>query len=194
MEEWRDVKGYEGMYQISNYGRVKSLGRIDRLGQKVDEKMRNQQIDKNGYKSVMLSKDGNRKRYLVHRLVAEAFIPNPNNYPQINHKDENKINNKVNNLEWCDRKYNMNYGTRSKRQSENLKGKYVGGNHPKSKKIKCITTGETFGGIREACRKYNIHSSDVSKCCRGKLNYVGKHPITGEKLVWQYVEEVMLNG
>lgn len=124
MEEWRDIKGYEGIYQVSNLGRVKSLGN----GKKRKEKILKQQKTgrwKNYYK-VILFKNGIPKTKKIHRLVAEAFIPNPNNYPCVNHKDENPSNNFVENLEWCSYEYNNNYGTKNKRVSETLKGKNNG--------------------------------------------------------------------
>ena len=131
----------------------------------------------------------------MHRLVAIAFIPNPNNLPQVNHKDEDKSNNHVDNLEWCSRNYNINYGTRNKRCSEKMKGRkkdkstlLYGEKHQFSKKVKCITTGEVFNCMSDAERKYNIYQGDISKCCRGKLKSAGKHPATGEKLVWEYAK------
>lgn len=103
---WKDIPGYEGKYQVSNTGRVRSLnyGRTGKI------KVLKQGTKDNGYKVVVIYKNGKRKKYLVHRLVAQAFIPNPNNYPIINHKDENKTNNAVWNLEWCTYEYNVNYG------------------------------------------------------------------------------------
>lgn len=108
MERWRDIKGYEGLYQISNCGRVKSL-------KYCKEKILKSIKSSNGYLQVNLYKDGKRKYFLVHRLVATAFIYNIENYSQINHKDEIKSNNYVSNLEWCDYSYNNNYGTRNKK-------------------------------------------------------------------------------
>ena len=113
MEEWRDIEGYEGLYQISSLGRVKSFPRPTTPGGILKINKR-----KDGYCSVMLCKNGKTKRFLVHRLVAKAFIPNPNNLPMINHKNENPSKNIVDNLEWCDNKYNCNYGTLPKRKSE----------------------------------------------------------------------------
>ena len=188
MEEWKDIKGYEGLYQISNLGRVKSLSRIDSRGHKLNEKILKPKIRGYGYKAVMLSKNNIHKLYYIHRLVAEAFIPNPDNLPCVNHIDENKNNNCIENLEWCTRKYNTNYGTRSKRQSEKMKGKYTGSNHPQARKIKCITTGEIFITIKEACEKYKIKQPSITACCKGKIKSAGKHPITGEKLVWKYID------
>lgn len=120
MESWKDIEGYEGVYQVSNEGRVRSLGN----NKKRKEKTLKPQCDRLGYLTVLLYK-GKPKRLLIHRLVAKAFLPNQNDYPIINHKDENKENNFVfinedgsvdsekSNLEWCTSKYNCNYGTRN---------------------------------------------------------------------------------
>ena len=105
-EVWKDVKDYEGLYQISDKGRVKSLW----FGK---EKILKPGRDTCGYLQVNLSKNGEKKTYQVHRLVAKSFLPNPDNLSEVNHKDENKENNIVENLEFCDRKYNINYGTRT---------------------------------------------------------------------------------
>lgn len=111
MEEiWKDIEWYKGVYKISNLGRVYSVQR---------KKIKNTFIDKGGYVRVQLYYNYTQKGFLVHRLVAEAFIPNPNNYPQVNHKDENKLNNCVDNLEWCTNKYNCNFGTKPEKCREN---------------------------------------------------------------------------
>ena len=115
-EEWRDVVGYEGLYQVSNLGRVRSLDRTIPFGKftkNVKGKMLSQYLCC-GYCEISLgrAKSGKKNRQRVHRLVAEAFIPNLNNYPIINHKNEIKTDNRVENLEWCDYSYNLNYGTR----------------------------------------------------------------------------------
>ena len=196
-EEWRDIKGYEGLYQISNLGRVHSYYKRDILEPKEDK----------GYLRVGLYKNGKRKPYSIHRLVAEAFIPNPNNYPQVNHKDEDKSNNRVSNLEWCTAKYNINYGTHNKRMSESRKGsKHTedsknkisntrkekglskGSKNPKAHKVECITAGRKFNCIKEAGEYYSINTDSITKCCQGKLKSAGKHPVTGEKLVWKYID------
>lgn len=119
IEIWKDIEGYEGLYEVSSYGRVRSLQRT-RKGSYgsiriVYEKILNHKIDKDGYHTVSLSKEGKMKYIRVHRLVAQAFIPNPDNLPQVNHRDEDKSNNCVENLEWCDAKYNSNYGTAKER-------------------------------------------------------------------------------
>lgn len=124
---WKDIPGYQALYQVSNTGRVRSLN-YNRTGK---IKILKQRKDKLGYRSVFLCKDGKLKKYSVHRLVALAFIPNPNNYPIINHKDENKINNTVWNLEWCTQEYNNNYGNRNKKISKAHKGKQFTEEHRK---------------------------------------------------------------
>ena len=123
MEEiWKDIKGYEGLYQVSNLGRVKSLGRWvykEYRGKRWQgEKILKQIKNKFGYLRVYLYKNRKAKCYAIHRLVAQVFIPNPYNLPQVNHKDEDKSNNRVDNLEWCTSFYNNEYGTRKKRWYE----------------------------------------------------------------------------
>ena len=117
MEIWRDIKDYEGYYQVSNLGRVKAVERIDNKKHKRLESIKAPTKDKNGYVRISLFKNGEYKKKYVHQLVAQAFLPNPNNYTIINHKNEITDDNKVENLEWCTHKYNMNYGTRIKRQT-----------------------------------------------------------------------------
>lgn len=141
MEEiWKDIEGYEGLYQISNLGRVKSLERVvnGRWGKlKVKGCILKNYVSKSGYVVVSLAHNQNIRYKKVHRLVAEAFIENPNGYPQVNHKDEDKTNNTVwvnedgsidqekSNLEWCSPSYNLNYGTRSiKAAKSNFKKVY----------------------------------------------------------------------
>ena len=108
----KDIKGYEGIYGITSCGKVWSYRRKKFLELTPDTK---------GYLCVSLQVNGNRKTYKVHRLVAEAYIPNPENLPQVNHRDENKKNNCLQNLEWCDCKYNNNYGTRNDRLASSNK-------------------------------------------------------------------------
>ena len=107
-EIWKDINDYEGLYQVSNLGRVKSLSRKYKK-RVIQEHIVQPSIAHNGYLRVGLSKNGIRKYDSIHRLVAKAFIPNPNNYNIVNHKDCNRQNNCVDNLEWCNEKYNINY-------------------------------------------------------------------------------------
>lgn len=126
MEVWKDIiiEGFEG-YQVSNLGRVRSFDRISKgkndSQRLVKGRVLIQQKLKNGYLRVGLCDGIKMTKFLVHRLVAQAFIPNPNNLPQINHKSEVKTDNRVENLEWCDHKYNNNYGTVNERRSQRYK-------------------------------------------------------------------------
>lgn len=166
-EEWKIIDGFDGMYLISNYGRLKSLkGKEERILKPNNTKY--------GYQQVQLWKDGNLKTFQVHRLVAMSFIPNPNNYEQVNHKDEVKTNNHVENLEWCDCKYNCNYGTRNERHSgENhpLYGKF-GKDNPNAKQIIQLTLGgdyiKTWGSAIDIKRELGYHNSHICNCCKGK--------------------------
>lgn len=125
MEEvWRDIKGYEGLYQVSNFGNVRGLDRIDCHGQFRKGKEIKQHIEKiSRYKYVAFSKNGITKKYKVHRLVAEAFIPNPENKSQVGHKDESRDNNKADNLEWVTQLENNNMPLRRKRMSVAFTGR-----------------------------------------------------------------------
>lgn len=167
-EEWRDIAGYEGLYMVSNLGRVKSLN-YNRTGQEGILKARN---DSYGYLQAHLYKDGKDKGCAIHRLVAKAFLPNPENYNEINHKDENKENNCVQNLEWCSRKYNVNYGTRNKRSAE----KHI--NHPRrSKPVIAINKVSglilEYTSVSEASRVTGVDQSSITKCCKGKRKSAG---------------------
>ena len=136
-EEWKAVLGYEGLYEVSNLGRVRSLPHEvpTKIGTRISSgRVMKLQPFKSGYMGVCLSKGNKQALKTVHRLVAEAFIENPDNLPQVNHKDENKANNSVDNLEWVTAIENNNYGTRKKRLSEKisfpviqltLDGKYI---------------------------------------------------------------------
>ena len=177
MEEWRDIERYEGLYQVSNLGRVKSLSK-EWIGGNGCKCSKGETILKQGgtsykrrYQQVVLCKEGKCSNKRVHRLVAEAFIPNPNNYPFINHKDENPENNCVENLEWCDCKYNNNYGTRNERMSESQK-------HVGCKSILQFDDNNNliniFFSLSEACKVLGITSSgNISQACQGKRNKCG---------------------
>ena len=131
-EIWKPVVGYEGLYEVSSYGRVRSLdkyvkysnGRINLHKGRILSPGK----DTNGYLQVILTCNGKHKSIKVHRLIAQAFIPNPDNLPEVNHLDEDKTNNSVDNLEWCDRNYNLNYGTaRIRSRDTNIKNGYWSG-------------------------------------------------------------------
>lgn len=165
MEIWKAIEGYEGLYEISNYGRVKSLDRIGHGGRKLKGRILKKAKNKDGYFVVDLDSHGKRKQFRVHRLVATAFIPNPNNYPCVNHKDENKLNNNVDNLEWCTIKYNSTYGNAIiKRQK---KRNY----YSISKRVICIETNTIYDSIGKAAKALKIEKSAISGCCLNKYGY-----------------------
>lgn len=169
MEEiWKDVAGYEGLYQVSNMGKVRSLTRKVKIQDTNKNRVFRGSIKagcyelKNGYHVVSLYKNGKSKRFFTHRLVAAAFLENPLNLPQVNHKDENKKNNSVDNLEWCDAKYNTNYGyciekrvapQRVKVSQFSMDGKY-------------IKTYESMACIE---RVLGFNHSAICMCCKEQM-------------------------
>ena len=167
IEVWRAVPNYEGLYEVSNLGRIKSLYNYKRNGNNILVPR-----IKRGYLTVGLRKNGVRKWHSLHRLVASAFISNPNDLPQINHKDENKLNNNVNNLEWCSVSYNNTYGTRIKKVTEKT-GKHV---LQFDKKMNFI---KEYPSIAEATRSVGLKSiSGISLCCSGKYETAGGYKWT----------------
>lgn len=160
MEEWKDIEGYEGLYQVSNLGRVKSLGNGSSNNSK--ERILKSYKNNNGYLRVFLCKEQIRKIYLVHRLVASAFIPNTDNLPQVNHIDEDKTNNRVDNLEWCDIKYNSNYGSRNIKVS-------------KANSIPILQFSKTGEFIKkwesatQVERELGFNNGNIISCCKEKL-------------------------
>lgn len=161
MEIWVDIKDYEGLYQVSNLGRIKCLRRKEPI-------IMRPSADSNGYYRLKLTgRDGKFKSYKVHRLVAQAFIPNPHNLPQINHIDENPANNRMNNLEWCTNKYNCNYGKRTKRISDSQIRKKI--------PVKCIETGVEYKTLSEAARATGAMSGHIAEVCRGKRKTAGNY-------------------
>ncbi len=182
--EWKDVVGYEGYYKVSNTGRVIRLERKiwsprNNAWSTLPEKLLPLEATTSGsnnipYVKVTLTKDGEVKHYFVHRLVAEAFIPNPNGYAVINHKDENSLNNNVSNLEWCTQEYNTNYGNRNTKVSIQL-------GVPIDQYDMDGNLLNTFRSAAEACRQLNFppnRQSNISAVCRGirksSLGYIWK--------------------
>ena len=184
-ELWKDIKGYEGLYQVSNLGRVKSLEReeyvynykthckIKRVRKEKIIKIHKQQ---NGYFRCCLCKNSIKKYYWIHRLVAQAFIPNSNSLPEVNHKDEKPINNCVNNLEWCTVKYNCNYGTGIQRQVEKRKKKFVqydlAGNLIK-----------IWDGLCDIEYELGIPRANIYKCCKNQRHHANHFK-------WKYYDEI----
>ena len=153
MEEWRNIEGYEGLYQISNLGRVKSLGNNKTRKEKILNIIKNN----NGYVLVNLHKNKVKKTCLLHRLVAKTFLENPNNYPCVNHKDENKENNNINNLEWCTHQYNNTYGTRLERYSESI-----------SIPIYCLENNKFYNSTKQASLELDVSKQYICDVLKGR--------------------------
>ena len=156
-EIWKDVANYEGLYQVSNLGRVKSIGYKKELILK--------HFNTGGYKRVTLIKNKIRKHHLIHRLVAETFIPNLNNLPQINHKDENKKNNCVNNLEWCSNSYNIQYSKAKSVLQFDLENNLI----------------KEYSSITEARKE--TKQTHIGDCCSGKRKTNGGY-------IWKYKDAI----
>ena len=169
-EIWKQIDSYED-YQISNWGRVKSF-------KKGKERILRPRVVGAGYLQVILYKDGKTKPVFIHRLVANAFINNPDNLPEVNHKDENKQNNLVTNLEWCDAKYNSNYGTSIQRIADKLT------NGPLSKQVGQYSKDgnliKIWPSMIEAHRNgFNV--GHICSCCKGKYKTHGG-------FIWRYID------
>lgn len=173
-ETWKDIKGYEGIYQVSNLGKVRSFSR--KYANYGNEAKILKGLNNKGYLRVSLSKNGKCKMFSIHRLVAETFIPNPNNYSCVNHKDENPLNNNVKNLEWCSINYNCNYGNRNKKISEKQK-------NINNKIIKCIEIDKIYLSLNECARKMNIKAPNIWASIN---NY--NRTKTAKGYTFQYVE------
>ena len=174
METWIDVKGYEGYYQISTMGRVKSLERtvIGKDGRRysIEGQMMKNQKDKKGYEVVVFRKNGSVKSQKVHRLVASAFIKNIKNKPQVNHIDEVKTNNNVNNLEWVTAKENTHHGTKIARTS-----KPVVQIEEKTQKVI-----KTFPSVSSASKELGFSAGNIAQCARGERPRMYGY-------IWKYV-------
>ena len=151
MEEWRDIKGYEGAYQVSSYGRIRSRFKILK-----------KQKHKQGYELVGLSKNGITKRYLVHRLVAEAFIKNVDNKPEVNHIDGNKLNNDLSNLEWVTRSEN------TKKAYDNKQLVALGKPKLTPELVKEIRENKENLNREQLARKYNVSCGCIQHIRRGR--------------------------
>ena len=170
-EVWKDIAGYEGLYQVSSAGKVRSLDRVSMYPNGVEYHRKGRimkpKYGKLGYLRIMLyDRQGNRSIKFIHKLVASAFIPNPSNLSQVNHKDEIKHHNCVDNLEWCTRQYNMNYGSRTRRAS-------LAESYPVLQFSKYGDFIKEWDSASEAYRKTGISRSGINACCRRERNTAG---------------------
>lgn len=180
-EIWRDIKNWEGRYQVSNLGRIKSLEReeyfFSKNGKKVIVKIPERLLRFGrwtGYNTVELKHRGvKRTRKMVHRLVCESFLPNPENKPQVNHIDGDKTNNHLSNLEWCTRKENCQHRNR-----------VLGVEPPNKGKVKCVETGVVYKNGEEASRQTGICYCSINKVANNKPKY-----ITAGGFHWEFVDK-----
>lgn len=154
-EKWKTIE-WNPDYQVSNLGRVKSL----KYGK---ERILKPGKSSNGYLAVNLLKKNKTKSITVHRLVCEAFLQNPYNLSDINHRNEIKTDNRLENLEYCDRRYNVNYGKGNERRSKTLIN-----DKKKSKPVMCIETGKIYPSTMEVQRQFGFSQSNICACCRGE--------------------------
>ena len=187
MEEiWKDVVGYEGLYEVSNFGNVRSLFRY--------KKQLRWDVAHNRYATVQLFKNKIGKRLLVHRLVAEVFLPNPGNLPVVNHKDENKLNNNVDNLEWCTQGYNLSYNNGHKKRADSKRWFYdelsvkFKENNPAIKLpvIQMSLDGEfikEWPSAKDATTELGYESNHICECCKNKRK-------TSNGFRWKYKEVI----
>lgn len=155
----RDVVGFEGLYKVTSCGKIWSCRR-NRFMKAAGGPGQYQMIG-------LIDKDGKQIFDYVHRIVAKAYLPNPNNYPETNHKDEVKDHNWVSNIEWCTRNYNINYGTRNERASKNGCGRKP------SKKVYCVELDKTFDSTLAAAEALNVKQPNISATCHGKQKTCG---------------------
>ena len=184
-EIWKDIKGYKGLYQVSNLGNVRSLRYCNKNEVKNLKQYELDNKAKKRYLAVTLSKNNINTKKLVHRLVAETFIPNPCNYLQVNHIDGNKKNNRADNLEWCTQKHNIQEAWRLKLITRDGVHGFANNLPDNRRKVKQYSiNGELikiWESISIASRELNISPSTICQCCRGKFKQTAGY-------IWKYAD------
>lgn len=173
IEIWKPVNGYEGLYEVSNCGRVRNKNGV----------IKKQQKTKLGYYYVNLYKDGKEKNHSIHRLVAEAFIPNPNNFDEVNHKDETPSNNFSFNLEWCSHKYNMNYGSILERKSKSMKN-FIERKKESNRFVQYTLKGDfikEWFDVDKCSKETCIPKDIIVRCLDGKRKYAASYIFKWDK-------------
>lgn len=168
-EIWGDIPKWEGLYLVSNFGRVKSLKRISIQNKIINDRILKQGITNKGYLFVYLSVDGYKEGLFIHRLVSLSFIPNIENKPCVNHKNGIKHDNRIVNLEWVTYSENNLHSFRELNKIASSKGKFGKDAH-RAKKILCVTTGKVFDSRNEAAKEYSICPSNISMVCNKKYS------------------------
>lgn len=183
-EIWKDVVGYEGLYQVSNLGRIKRLPSVVK-NRYIKGGLLKPRKHNSGYLSVYLCKNGVCEQWLLHRIVAMAFIPNPKNLPQINHKDSNRRNTFASNLEWCTQSYNIKYAYDHNHKKEKMQW-YKGAKCISAKPVRSYSkSGEfvkEYGCIQDAVNETGILNSSISNCLKGRSKTAGG-------LIWKYKKQ-----
>jgi len=193
-EIWKDIDGFEGLYEISSIGQINSIKRNGTLGG-----LLKQRIDRYGYSTVVLYKNGTPNYYSRHRLVAQAFIPNPNNYPEVNHKNGKKLDNFASNLEWVTAAENTrhawqnglvphlhgmahyNYGKKLSKEHKRKISNALSGLILNKRPVICINTSARYASATDAGERLKIDNSQIGKCCKGKVKTAGGYQ-------WKYAE------
>ena len=171
IEEWRAIAEYDGLYEVSDWGRVKSVRRVvphsTSVTKTIPEKIKNIQKDSQGYCLVSLWKDGKEGKRLVHRLVAKAFIPNPENLPEVNHRYGIKEDNRPSELNWSTASDNQKHSYEVLKRKGASTGKF-GADNAHSIKVKCLNFDITFPSVKEAAKVLGVCASAISVVCTGK--------------------------
>lgn len=173
MEIWKDIVGYEGLYQVSNIGRVRSLPRNSTKGKILKPRLQHD------YYTVHLSKNGKTINKLIHRAVAESFLTNNYNLPEVNHIDGDKLNNRLDNLEWCSTSYNAIHAFKLGLRTPNIT--MLGKPSPRRKKLKCLDTDIVYESVTMASKLTGINRGHIADCCR-------KERKTAGGCRWVYIE------